>query len=138
MFFQFFRGDPFLVLLMPLLMLAGCGDSGPAKYDVTGSVTLDGQPIEQGEIRFLSADVQGAPETGQIVNGKFACRTTEGQKRVEITATRESPTPAADGLPNYVSYIPAAYNSQSTLTAEVKPDGDNTFTFKLQSQAARP
>ena len=63
---------------------------------------------------------------------------TEGPKRVEITATRESPTPAADGLPNYVSYIPAAYNSQSTLTAEVKPGGDNTFTFDLKSQGTSP
>ena len=137
MFLQFFRGHSFLVVLA-LLVLAGCGDSGPAEYDVTGSVTLDGQPIEKGEILFLPANLQGTSQAGQIVNGKYECRVSEGSKRVEITATRESPTPAADGLPNYVSYIPAAYNSQSTLTAEVKPDGDNTFTFTLQSQAARP
>lgn len=137
MFIQSFRGCSFLVLL-GLLSLAGCGDSGPAKYGVTGSVTLDGQPVEQGEIRFLSADAQGTPYAGQIVNGKFDCQVTEGQKRVEITATRESPTPAADGLPNFVSYIPAAYNSQSTLTAEVKPGGDNTYTFDLKSQGTSP
>ena len=82
--------------------------------------------------------MQGTPQAGQIVNGKFECRVSDGQKRVEITATRESPTPAPDGLPNFVSYIPAAYNSQSTLTAEVKPDGENTFTFDLKSQGASP
>jgi hypothetical protein len=137
MYLQSFRGYSVLVL-SGLLFLAGCGQSGPAEYSVTGSVTLDGQPIEQGEVQFIPADKQGTPQTGQIVNGKFECRVSEGQKRVEITATRESPTPAADGLPNFVSYIPAAYNSQSTLTAEVKAGGDNAFTFTLQSQGATP
>jgi hypothetical protein len=134
MFVRFLRGFSFSLLAVALPIMAGCGGGGPAEYRVTGRVTLDGQPVEQGEITFLPADMQGTPYAGQISNGSFECRVTEGPKRVEITATRESPTPAADGLPNYVSYIPAAYNSQSTLTAEIKPSGDNTLTFDLKSQ----
>jgi hypothetical protein len=137
MFLQFLRGHSFLVLLA-LLIFGGCGDNGPTEYGVSGSVTLDGQPIEQGEIQFIPADKQGTLQACPIGNGKFECRVTEGQKRVEITATREAPTPAADGLPNFVSYIPAAYNAQSTLTAEVKAGGDNTFTFDLKSPGVSP
>ena len=59
MFRDFFRGHSFLGLLLAFLILAGCGDSGPAEYDVTGSVTLDGQPIEKGEILFLPAICRG-------------------------------------------------------------------------------
>lgn len=138
MFFAFFRGLLFPLVSIALLTLGGCGSDGPVEYAVTGTVTFDSQPVEKGEIRFISADAGGTPYAGAIENGKFECKVTEGQKRVEITATREAPTPAPDGLPDYVSYIPAEYNAQSTLTAEVKPGGDNTFTFDLKSQGAKP
>jgi len=124
--------------MIALLILAGCGGGGVAEYSVTGTVTFDGQPVEKGEIRFVSADSQGAAYAGAIENGKFECKVTEGKKRVEIAATRESATPAADGLPDYVSYIPAAYNTESTLEAEVKAGGGNAFTFDLKSQDAKP
>ncbi len=138
MFFDLLRALLFPLASVLLLTLAGCGGDGPRQYQVTGSVTFDGQPIEQGEIRFMPTEAGGTPYAGAIANGKFECKVTEGQKRVEISATREAPTPAPDGLPNYVSYIPEEYNTQSTLTAEVKPGGDNTFTFDLKSQGAKP
>ena len=138
MLVDFSRGLLFLLVSVALLTLAGCGGGGPAEYAVTGTVTFDGQPVEKGEIRFLPAGTQGTAYAGAIVNGKFECKVTEGQKRVEMSATREAATPAPDGLPDYVSYIPAEYNTQSTLTAEVKPGGGNTFTFDLKSQGAKP
>lgn len=134
MCFVFPRGRAFLGSLFALLVIAGCGGGGADDYPVQGSVTLDGQPVAEGQIYFFAANREGTPQICNIVDGKFEGRVTEGQKRVEITATRESSTPAPDGLPNYVSYIPAAYNTESTLTAEVKADGDNDFTFPLQSQ----
>ncbi len=138
MFLAFSRSRLFPLVTITVLTLAGCGSGGPQEYRVTGTVTFDGQPVEKGEIRFVPTGTQGPAYGGAIENGKFECKATEGQKRVEITATREAPTPAADGLPDYVSYIPAEYNTQSTLTAEVKPGGDNTLTFDLKSQGAKP
>lgn len=136
MFVEVPRRSLFLLLLIAAPIMAGCGSGGPGEYAVTGTVTFDGQPVEQGEIRFLPADMQGTPYAGQITNGKFECRVTEGQKRVEINATRESATPAPDGLPNFESYIPAAYNSESKLTAEIK--GNDTLTFDLKSEGTSP
>ncbi|NLF73736.1 MAG: hypothetical protein GX575_32275 [Candidatus Anammoximicrobium sp.] len=132
------RGLLFSLVSVVLLILSGCGGGGPAEYSVTGTVTFDGQPVEKGEIRFLPAEPGGAAYAGAIVNGTFECKVTEGAKRVEISATREDPTPAPDGLPNYVSYIPAVYNTESTLKAEVKSSDGNTFTFDLKSQDAKP
>ncbi len=138
MLFAFLQRRWLPLVSIALLTLAGCGSGGLAEYSVTGTVTFDGQPVEKGEIRFVSAEAQGAAYAGPIENGKFECKVTEGKKRVEIAATRESSKPAADGLPDYVSYIPAVYNTQSTLKAEVQAGGDNTFTFDLKSQDAKP
>ncbi len=117
------------------LLLAGCGVGDSDAYRVTGRVTFDGQPIEQGEIIFFTADME--PYISPIVDGEFECDLPEGQKRVEITATRELPTPAADGLPNYESYIPAAYNTASILKANIEAQSENTLTFELESRPTR-
>lgn len=138
MFVGFRRRDFWFAALMGLLIVPGCGGGGPREYRVTGTVTFDGQPVEDGEIVFLPANSQGVPRAVKIVDGQFQCRLPEGEKRVEITATRESPTPAPDGLPNYESYIPAMYNTESKLTADVRAVGDNALTFDLQSRPTGP
>ncbi len=112
------------------LLLAGCSGGGSDEYRVTGSVTFDGQPVEQGEMIFFTSEMQ--PYVTRITAGQFECYLPEGRKRVEITATRESPTPAPDGLPNYESYIPAAYNTDSELTAQIEAGRENTLNFDLQ------
>lgn len=132
----FLRRSLAFLSLSALLFSAGCG-GGPSEYTVSGTVTFDGQPVDQGEIRFMPADGQGTPYAGPIAGGKFECRVSAGQKRVEINATRESATPAPDGLPNFESYIPAAYNSQSTLTATIPPDS-GSLTFDLKSDGSSP
>ncbi len=114
------------------LASAGCG-GGSGQRPVSGTATLDGQPVENGEIAFYPADGAGTPQGGPITDGKFQFEASVGQKRVEITATREAATPAPDGLPNYVSYIPAKYNSKSTLTQTVEDHADNVFVFEMSS-----
>lgn len=135
MFGGFLRRSWVFLSLSALVFAAGCG--GASEYTVSGTVTLDGQPVEEGEIRFLPTDGQGTPFAGPIVNGKFESRASAGQNRVEINATRESATPAPDGLPNFESYIPAAYNSQSTLTVTIPPDS-GSLTFDLKSDGSSP
>jgi len=100
---------------------------------VTGNVLLDGQPVEQGDIVFRASDGSAA-DAAKIEGGAFTLQTKPGSKRVEISAMRESATPAPDGLPSYENYIPKKYNEASTLTAEVTESGDNDFTFELQSE----
>jgi hypothetical protein len=137
MFVEFRARWSFLLTLTALLMVSGCGGGGPREYQVTGRVTYDGQPVNEGEIVFLPTNSEGTPRAGRIANGTFQISLPEGTKQVVITATRESATPAPDGLPNYENYIPAAYNTQTTLTAEVRTSGDNTLTFDLQPKTGR-
>ena len=117
-------------------VVAGCGagiEDAPSLYQVSGKVTFNGAPIVEGDIVFIPTTGEGRSDGGNISNGVFAFEATGGSKRVEISATREDGI-APDGLPNYVSDIPAKYNTESELEADVTADRENTFTFELKSE----
>jgi hypothetical protein len=116
-----------------LLALVGCGTSGPAMYPVTGSVTVDEQPVENGSIVFFPQDGQGATAGGEITAGKYTIQCTPGAKRVEISATKEISTGGPESMPDFVSITPAKYNTDSELTATVA-EGENVFDFSLSSK----
>ncbi len=120
--------------MISLCLLLGCGGGGDT-VKVTGTVLFDGQPVEQGDIIFRAADGSAA-DAAKIEGGLYHLETKPGSKRVEINATRESATPAPDGLPTLENYIPKQYNQASTLTAEVTDSGKNDFSFELKSDGS--
>jgi hypothetical protein len=76
-----------LVAALALVVVVGCGGSGVKKVSVTGSVSLDGTPLEKGTITFVPADksAQGGTAGGEITNGKFSVATVSaGKNRVTI------------------------------------------------------
>ncbi len=61
-----------LVAMLAPLVLAGCGPAGPARYDVSGTVTFDGQPVPLGTITFLPAPGNSGPGgSATIENGRY-------------------------------------------------------------------
>ena len=116
-------------------LLIGCGPSGPDTYTSTGKVTFEGQPVTEGEFIFRAVDGASGSWEGRIENGSYKLRTTVGAKRVEITARRkvEGAPAAASGEPaiSFESYIPEKYNEKSELTANVTPEGPNSFDYDL-------
>lgn len=125
-----------LALLLALLAAAGgCGPSGPATYPVSGTVTFNGEPLPDGYITFFPDDPSVGPEGSEIKNGEFSFRAREGAKTVKIEASRfVGPLNPVMGLTPKEQYIPEKYNTSSTLTVEVTPDGDNTFNYELTDQ----
>jgi hypothetical protein len=118
------------------ILAAGCNNAGPKTYRVTGTVTLDGQPLKEADILFLPLDPALGPDAGQIRDGKFAFQAKAGPKRVAIRASRPSRIPTAMGETTiWKNYLPSRYNSQTTLQAEVSPQSDNDFTYHLQAGA---
>lgn len=130
-----------------LLLLAACGLmpwSGCGKSDsrlaLSGTVAVDGRPLESGYIQFRPIEPANHPATGaNIVAGRFDIVDRRGALpgtfRVEITASRKTTrkVPDASGamIEAFEQYIPAQYNQQSKLTAEVKAGGPNQFDFQL-------
>ncbi|MFO0928491.1 MAG: hypothetical protein U0736_15950 [Gemmataceae bacterium] len=120
-----------------LVLLSGCG-----KPSVSGTVTLDGKPVDGGVISFV-ADGTNKQANADIVGGKYDFGAkpgpTAGKNKVEILwnkkTGRKIPVPGDPGnmTDESVQAIPAQYNSASTLTADVK-SGANKLDFTLTSR----
>jgi hypothetical protein len=131
-----------------ILIFCGCGgQEGPATVTVTGSVSLDGKPVSSGQI--ILNDVAGNEKAyaGIIKDGTFSFPSTVGQKKVSISSPQEvagsstivggipgDPVSAENPAPQILESIPAKYNEQTELIADVTTAGDNTFPFELTSK----
>ena len=117
-----------------MVLLVGCGPTGPETQPVTGTVTFDGEPVADGAITFRDAAGQSKSYGGAITNGKYEFESSPGSKKVEISAMRDVPgkmdtsNPGVE-VPLREQYIPKQYNEESTLTAEVS--GSDPIDFAL-------
>jgi hypothetical protein len=125
-----------------VLLAAGCGRPShlPDLGYVSGTVTLDGRPFAQANVAFEPG--QGRPSLGTTdAQGRYTLEFAGGYKgavlgRHTVRIGTEGYFPSADGGVEFVAEsVPAAYNTQSTLAADVQP-GQNTFDFDLSSQPA--
>lgn len=134
-----------LSLLTSSLLSAsiGCGASGPKRYKVTGTASYKGSPIPNGAITFLPEDpATGAMGGAPIKDGKFEIPQQNGliagKYKVAITYPDPKGTPPpkegdAPGESREVrDLLPAEYNRDTKLRAEVKSDGTNDFPFDLK------
>jgi len=132
-------------LLMGLIgftfLLNSCGKPSN-RAGVSGFVTCDGQPVEDGLIQFTPAPgVDGPLVQIQIQQGKYespqVTRPTIGKNSVQITATKKTGKKVnnimGEATDEQFQYIPARYNSDSELTVDIQP-GNNQFDFKLSSE----
>lgn len=142
--------DRRVVLASALIVLlasccGGCGRLVSSGYSVSGNVTWNGKPLDQGTIQFLPASGQGAMVGAEIQDGKYALPNppglVAGTYRVRINSLSGAGAGPADipdahlGDPNVKERIPAQYNEKTTLEAEVG-SGGSTFDFNLTGKAA--
>lgn len=133
-----FRSQRLLTVLFvtSVVFLGGCsGPEGPPKYLVSGTVTYQGKPVEDGAIVFFPTNPGGGMQDGiKIVDGKFEGKASAGPKRVYIEAKRVGPEVVDEFGDRHVSedwYIPVKYNEQSTLTLEVLPQDNADLVYDL-------
>lgn len=123
---------PRFAVALVLLVAAATGcSSRPTTVIVRGTIRYDGRPLDNGEIRFLPTTGTAAPTNGsRVVAGRYAVTARggllPGSYRVEIesraTTGRELAMPEEGaGPPQPTVSIPARYNSESTLRAEIGP-----------------
>jgi len=125
-----------------LLVQPGCGD--PLRQALEGIVTLDGQPLDEGNVTFLPHPGTAGPTAGgQINDGKFSIHPAEGtfagEFRVEISARRSTGQRVYDAetrqeIELVEQFLPARYNTHSELEASVKAGEVNRFEFALESE----
>jgi hypothetical protein len=117
------------------LLLAGCGPTGPVRFEVSGEVTFRGQPVPAGMIYFTPdapKGNQGPQAYAPIRQGKYDTRhggkgTVGGPVTVRIEGfDGKGEVPGAVGNPLFVAY---------EIPAEL-PHSDTTQTFDVPVSAA--
>ena len=146
--YRLFRPLSLIVSAASIAMLAnGCGgQSGIERPAVSGTVLLDGQPIESGTISFVPAPGTKGPTAGGIIkSGKYSISEGDGAAvgtaRVEISSSKAtgkmievgSPMPPGTKIEETIEAVPTKYNKNSTLTVEIKAAA-NTHDFDLKSK----
>jgi hypothetical protein len=136
-----------LVMTAVAFGLAGCG-SKQAEIrlaSVTGVVTLDGQPVEGALVQFNPAAGQLVPDKNEPGGGgSFGLTDASGKYTLKFDTKREGAVigvhsvsvarpPRNDEEALKPDPIPAKYNLQSKLSAEVK-EGDNVHNLELSSK----
>ncbi len=124
------------VLAAASLATTGCGGAAPDRpVQVTGQVLLDGQPLAEGEISFVQ---EGEPPTMlNVTQGRFEGQVKPGKRRVEIRRYELYQPPPMGGVvlpPNKQNNLPARYNDNSKLTADVQAQGPNEFKFEVKAK----
>jgi hypothetical protein len=132
------------------VLAAGCGsgEEPPPRVPVTGDVTLNGEPLKSGVIRFIpDAATTGPAAMATINDGQYVLTDEDGpifgHHRVEIEATNYlgfelddeqayAAYATAGGAPIGNNPIPANYNRQTTLAAEVTSEDGHEFDYDLQ------
>ena len=141
-----------MVLCTALLCVAmlGCGGTGEAipRAAVSGTVTLDGEPLPAGVVYFAPTGDTPGPRTGApVADGAFALDARHGPPvgphRVEVRSTDDGGLAfddesapqrlAATGTRRVARVaVPDLYTGdRSPLTATVTADGENHWNFPL-------
>ena len=118
---------------------------------VSGTVTYDGQSVENGSLRFDPVDgTVGPAGVAKISQGEYVVGADQGlvpgAYQVTIVATRKTgrqvttteqlPGEAAD-VPEVVQYIPSRYNVNTELRVELQV-GENSHSFHLEKGTLPP
>lgn len=128
----------YVLAAIALLMLSGCRDPNSPQA-VSGSVTFQGKPLDQGTIEFTAPDAP-APFAALISDGKYDIPAAQGlvpgNCKVRITSTEAFPiTPeeyaAGKTAPPAKERIPEKYNAASQETVEVKSGNANRFGDRI-------
>src|SRR5262245_42980993 len=116
------------LVLINVGLWSGCTTNSAGRYAISGTVTLDGSPLEKGNIGF-SALEGGRHSGGAVISGgKFSIPADKGlpvgKYRVEVHAAAPggpAPDPNAvpgDGPPPPKELIPPDWNEASTQTIQ--------------------
>jgi hypothetical protein len=132
--------------LAALWLICGCGGNPLGRFAISGSVNVDGAPLEKGNISFQPTEAQPTSSGAVVSRGKFSIPRDSGlavgKYRVVVNAavpgTEGKPTPdtmPGDPPPPARELIPPNWNVASEQTIEVKPDGPFVFPFEIATKS---
>ena len=127
------------LLAFAVVAMAGCSKGDPNQSEVSGTVTVDGQPAKEGAIAFIPVSGNAPTAGGVIAEGKYTAKVHVGAAKVEIRIPKVVgqkklyDTPDSPVRPIMDESLPAKYNEQSELTLDVTP-GTTEKNFDLSTK----
>lgn len=133
-----------LFCLMLTLAVVGCGGKGYEVATVSGVVTLDGAPLADASVVF-APQTEGPSSYGKTDNdGKYTLKTLTSNESgamvakhtvsITLTSDEEFDTSLDIAVVDAKRKIPRRYNSNSTLTQEIKAGANSDINFALTSE----
>lgn len=118
-----------------MMVLAGCGgDGGPGRYDVSGTVTYNGQPVPEGVIQFRpdsSKKNNGPAVNANIVDGKYdtsdSGKGTVGGPHIVIIRGYDGNARPEDELPHGMPLF-----GEYTTSAELPKSRGESVNFEVE------
>ena len=120
------------IVALFLILITGCGKSGPQIAPVHGRVTLDGKPLANADIRF-QPDGPERPSVGSTdSDGRYELMYKRGQSGAVVGQHTVRIWVSPEIVP-HPPIIAARFDSKSELRREVKPD-ENEFDFDVTTE----
>jgi hypothetical protein len=126
----------------------GCGPKEREIAPVSGTVTLDGQPLAGANVAFIPQATSGT--VGHVTSrgrtdaqGKYTLKTADtpprdgavvGKHRIQVSTKVSNATAEYtedQGGKTGVERVPAKYNTHTELSREVPPEGSSEMDFEL-------
>jgi hypothetical protein len=121
------------LLAVAILSAAGCGGS---EATVSGQVTVDGNPLKDGIIRFIPADGKTAVDA-PVVDGKYTAVVPAGDVKVEIRGKKVvgkiRMMPESPEVDKVEELVDARFNDKSDLRMTVQR-GSQEKKFEVTSR----
>jgi hypothetical protein len=125
-----------------LALCLGCGPENPrGRKALSGHVTFDGAPLDQGNIEFHPLFEGGLQSGGKITAGSYSIPAHEGVLLGKYRVAIDDFVPTPPTPPGYMpgdrlppspkSKVPPDWNSKSQHTIEVKQEGPFKFDFDI-------
>ncbi|HWL08574.1 MAG TPA: hypothetical protein VNQ76_09225 [Planctomicrobium sp.] len=135
-----------LLLCLGSISLSGCGEQQLFDYArVSGTVTLDGNPLPEVTVIFVPKGDGKSAITGELSAGKtdsegrFTLKTPSGRKGAKVDThavlvVDEDENPDPNQKMRKISRVPKRYSEEGTLTFEVSNRGTRSADFPLVSK----
>ena len=134
-----------ICIVLITVLVAGCsGSQGPQRFDVSGMVTLDGQPVPKGMLTLVPATNTMGPAAGcDIIDGKYHIAKAKGpiagEYIFQFTGASDKPSGQFLEIKGGVKealmlpIFPDKYGSSSTEVRKIDKDS-HSFDFNLTSK----
>lgn len=119
-------------VVLPALLMLGCGQQGPKLVNVEGTLTVNGKPIEGALIEFQPDDPNGSPSYGATnAEGHYELEFNPQRKGALIGMHTVRITTENENL-RKPELLPPTYHTQSQQKYEVKDQRNNVIDFSIQ------